>query len=228
VIDPIRKWLPKLSRPGASIRPWQVALVLLVLAGAVLLIAQSYRAIDRELTDAALSRRASVASLAAATLSEKFARLTDIGVALATRVRFRQLIGAGKWAEAAGILKDVTANFPFVERLFLTDPGGTLMADIPERPEVRGRNFSERDWYRGVSKNWEPYVSSVYQRAVAPRWNVFAVAIPIKSTNREILGILVLQMRLDVFFVWINTVEPAKAPHMWRPLPSSYSSIRPS
>lgn len=63
----------------------------LVFAGIILIAWQSYRMIDRELTTAALSRRAAMSDLAAATLSEKFDHLIDISISLATRVRFRQL-----------------------------------------------------------------------------------------------------------------------------------------
>jgi hypothetical protein len=207
VIDAIQKWLPRFLSPGEKTRSGQVAVVLLIFAGAVLLAVQNYRAIDRELTDAALSRRASVAYLAAAALSEKFDRLTDIGIALATRVRFRELIGAGKWIEASAILKNVPEDFPFIDRIFLADRGGTLMADIPVLPGVRGKSFAHRDWYQGVSRNWEPYVSAVYTRTAEPQLNVIAVAVPIRDSNRIVIGILVLQVRLDAFFAWIKAIE---------------------
>jgi PAS domain S-box-containing protein len=172
----------------------------------ILLALLGYRSIDRELTDAALSRRASISYLAATVLSEKFDRLIDIGVSLATRVRFRELIGAGQWAEAGEILKDIPENFLFIDRIFVTDTSGTLMLDIPELPGGRGKNFAYRDWYQGVSRNWEPYVSPVYKRAAAPQYNVFAVAIPIRDKNSKAQGILVLQANLDNFFEWTRKI----------------------
>lgn len=85
-MDAIDKWASRFLRPGKKTGWAQLALALLIFGGAVLLTAQSYRAIDRELTEAALSRRSSVAYLAAATLLEKVDRLTDIGIALVSRV----------------------------------------------------------------------------------------------------------------------------------------------
>jgi PAS domain S-box-containing protein len=172
----------------------------------ILLALLGYRSIDRELTDAALSRRASISYLAAATLSEKFDRLIDIGVSLAIRPRVRELIGDGKWAEAGEFLEDIPANFSFIDRLFLTDASGTVMLDIPELPGARGKNFAYRDWYQGVSRNWEPYISPVYKRAAAPQYNVFAVAVPIRDKNNKVLGILLLQSRLDVFSEWTKNI----------------------
>ncbi|HTE14758.1 MAG TPA: hypothetical protein VK642_06750, partial [Burkholderiales bacterium] len=95
----------------------------------VLLALLIYKSIDQELTNVALMRRASVVNLAAATLSEKFARLHDIGVSLATRVRFRQLVAEGQWADAINILRDVPRDLPVIDRVFLADAEGTLMAD---------------------------------------------------------------------------------------------------
>ena len=188
---------------------WRYAAVFLALVftGIILIAWQSYRALDHELTAAALSRRGAVSDLAAATLSEKFDHLVDVGISLATRVRFRQLIAAGQWAEAIEILRDVPRDLPFIERLFLTDVEGTLMADVPELPGVRGKSFAYREWHKGISRYWRPYVSPVYQRAAAPQLNVFAVAVPIRSGDGEVSGILVLQMRVDIFFEWLKAIE---------------------
>jgi len=120
--------------------------VLLVLGGVAAVAVESYRVVDRELTESALERRAAVSFLAATVLSEKFDRLLDVGVALATRVRFRQLIAAGRWDEAIRILAGVPHDFPFIDRITINDADGTLRADIPRMAEIRGQNFAHRDW----------------------------------------------------------------------------------
>lgn len=192
-----------LQRGFNLLKRWQIyALLTLVLSLYGLLAWRSYSSIDRQLTESALSRRLSLAQLTAATLSEKFERLVDIGVSLSTRVQFRKLIAAGDWDGAGAILADVPENFPFIRRLFLTDPAGTETVDIPHRPGGIGKNFAHRDWYRGVSRRWEPYLSEIYTRTALPQLNVFAAAIPIKSGDGSILGILVLQMELQEFFNW--------------------------
>lgn len=184
-----------------------LAIFLAILSPVILLAAFSYIRTYRDLTEFALSRRQAISSLAAATIKEKLDRLTDIGVSLATRVRFAELVGLGRWQEAIEILQKVPKDFPFIDRVFLTDPGATLMADTPELPGVRGRNFALRDWYRGVSRKWEPYISEVYQRAAEPRFNVVAAAVPIKGKGRKIAGILVLQLRIDSLLEWTKDIE---------------------
>jgi len=172
----------------------------------------------RDLTASTFARRQSMAHLAATGFEQRFGRLTDIGVSLATPVRFRQLVTEGKWEQAIEILKDVTVNFPFVDRAFLADHSGTLMADTPALPGVRGQNFAARDWYQGVSATGKPYISNVYQRAAEPRLNVIAAAIPIKAADEErIIGILVLQVPLDALFGWSAAIgiTPSEAIYLF-------------
>jgi hypothetical protein len=184
-----------LFKAGKKDKRIRIAIFLAIVLPVVLIAAIAYFQTYQELTEFTFSRRQSLADLAATVLEQKLDRLKDIGISLATRVRFKQLVNEGKWDEAIKILQDVSKDFPIIERIFLADPMGTLMADAPALSGVRGKNFASRDWYQGVSNGWKPYVSSVYQRAAEPRYNVIAVAVPIKAEKTA--GILVLQVRLD-------------------------------
>lgn len=183
---------------------WPSILLLgLLAAGATI----HYWMIRRELTEAALTRRLSLARLSSAILKEKFDRIIDVGTALADRVRMRQLIAEGKWDEAIKILNGVPKNFPFIERLFFSDLKGTLMSDLPHLPGMIGKNLADRGWYEGVNQTWKPYLSGIYQRAAKPQLNVIAAAIPINSDKGTRLGILVLQLRAETVFKWTETVQ---------------------
>lgn len=201
-------WLGHRLLKGGK-RNWLIILSVffVIIFPLILIAAFSYIRTHRDLTDFALSRRQAIASLAAATIKEKLDRLIDIGVSLATRVRFAELVGLGRWEEAIEILRAVPKDFSFIDRVFLADPGATLMADTPELAGERGRNFAYRDWYQGASHKWEPYTSGVYQRAAEPRFNVVAVAVPIKAKDRDITGILVLQVRIDSLLAWMKEIE---------------------
>ena len=202
-------WLTNCLLKSNRTRPLVLLSIFLAFIFPVLLIATlSYLRTQQNLTDSGFSRRQTIAYLAAAIVKEKLDRITDIGISLATRVRFRQLVAAKKWDEAIEILAEVPKDFPALDRVFLTDPEGTLMANAPELPDVVGRNFAYRDWYKGASRQWKPYVSEVYQRLAEPRYNMIAVAIPIRGQNEgAVAGILVLQVRLDSFLGWIKNIE---------------------
>jgi PAS domain S-box-containing protein len=175
----------------------------------ILVAAFSYFRTSEELTAAELSRRQALVSLVAATLHEKLNRLTDLGVSLATRVRFRQQVEAGEWQGAVKILHDVPRDFPFIERLFISDLNGVLMADTPALPGVRGQSFAHRDWYRGVKASGKPYVSEIYRRSAAPQHHVIAVAVPIYGGDGRMAGILTLQIKSQTFSDWLNGIDTA-------------------
>ena len=167
---------------------------------------QSYRVIDQELSQAALSRRASVAYLAASVATEKFDRLIDVGVALATRVRFRELVEAGEWDKAMNILRQVPADFPFVDRIILSDAEGITRGELPVLGTV-GQNFAHRTWYGEVMRTRQAYISELYRRTAKPQINIFVAAIPIRNRADGVSGILVMQVRSDRFFEWTNAIE---------------------
>jgi len=166
-----------------------------------------YHEIDSELTTVELSRREAVAQLMAAMLTEKFGRSMDVAIFLSSRAQFRSLVAEKKWDKAIETLHDVADNFPYLDRLVLTDAGGTLQADLPALPGVRGVSFASREWFRGVSRNWRPYLSPVYTRAAAPQYNVFVIAVPIKDTTGHVVGILGLQIRIESLLEWIPEVD---------------------
>ncbi len=180
---------------------------LAAIAATVLMAVVSYQTIDRDLSESALSRRSSISFLAANLLTEKFDRLIDIGVSLASRVRFRELVDAGDWTAAGKILAGVPSDFPSIERITLHDLRGTLVADVPVISAMSGQNFAHRDWFQAVTKTRQPYISRVYLRTAPPQFNVFVAAIPIKNSGGELRAILVLQIRLDRFFEWIKSVD---------------------
>jgi len=182
-----------------------LALAIISIGG---LLAYRYVTLDRQLTDRGLARRAAIDSLVATALSAKFERLTDIGISLATRVHFRQLVDAGHWDDAVQILREMPQRFPFLERVFISDAHGTLMADTPHLPRVVGRNFAHREWFKGVSRDWKPYISGLYRRTAEPRRNLIAVSVPIRGRGGEIAGILVLQVRQEKFFDWVREADP--------------------
>ncbi len=174
----------------------------------------SYVRLTGELTDLILSRRETVAQISAQNIEEKFTNVIDTGIASTTRKIIIDLVEAGRWQEAVNAIADVTEHTPHIERILLVNTEGILKADSPMLPDVRGDDFSFRDWYQGVSRNWEPYVSEVYKRTAEPRINVVAVAVPIKS-NSQVIAILVMQIKLDTFFEWSETIHIGNSGFMY-------------
>ena len=180
-----------------------IGLFLLVL---VTIAVHTYLSVREELTDVVTKRRLALAQIAAVTQSERLDRVVDVAVSLATRVRFADLVAAGEWDSAIQILRGVPAELPFIDRLAVFDPGGTLRADSALE-HVSSRNFADREWYRGVQHGSRPYVSSMYRRAAPPQMDVFAVATPIVDREGRRTGILLLHVNVGVFFAWARELD---------------------
>jgi len=86
------------------------------------------------------------------------------------------------------------------------DADGTLRVIEPSDPIV-GRNFAYRDWYRGVTANWEPYVSEVYRTAAGSEPLVVAVAVPIRGDDGKPTGILMATYSLAQLSAKFTSIE---------------------
>lgn len=157
-------------------------------------------------TELTYSRKQALANLTSWVVKERLDLLKDLGVALASHRDLTTPILQFSWNEAIEQFKNIPRDFPFIERIFLVDQTGTLMADTPHLLNVVGRNFSYQDWFIGVSDNWQPYISQVYKRVAEPHYNVVALSVPIKQED-IVLGILVLQVKLDHFLKGIPSLE---------------------
>ena len=80
---------------------------------------------------------------------------------------------------------------PGIRVAFLANRSGRLIGVVPETPSIIGKDFSFRDWYRGVSRTGRPYVSEVYESAAAGRPRVTAAAAPVRAPSGQVVGILV-------------------------------------
>ncbi|MDO8600752.1 MAG: cache domain-containing protein [bacterium] len=94
----------------------------------------------------------------------------------------------------------------FVGQVFLVDSSGIFVASDPPAPEVMGKNFAFRDWYKGVMGTQYAYLSEVYKRAPEPQYNVVTMAMPIIGENQRVAGIVGFQMRIDHFKEWSKTI----------------------
>jgi PAS domain S-box-containing protein len=73
-----------------------------------------------------------------------------------------------------------------------------MRAVYPPEPAALSKNFAYRDWYRGVTRQWTPYISEVYQTSIAaPHSLVVAIVVPIKDEEGKPIGILMAPYTLD-------------------------------
>jgi len=98
-------------------------------------------------------------------------------------------------SEARRHLLMLTRMNPQIDAVVVADKKGTLWASLPDHPDIMEKNFAFRDWYRGVSREWKPYVAEVVIRSTGEKDTAIHIAVPIIDGKGEVLGILVCPMR---------------------------------
>lgn len=88
-------------------------------------------------------------------------------------------------------LESLTKSLEDVGSLAITDKHGTVWSRYPEAPEVIGKNFAFRDWYKGVSRDWTPYVSDLDLRVIGEKDTAIWVVVPVLDEKNTPIGILV-------------------------------------
>jgi PAS domain S-box-containing protein len=87
-------------------------------------------------------------------------------------------------------LVDLAKNNPEMDWPFIANPDSTVWVNYPVDRQVMNKDLTYRDWYKGVSKEWKPYISSVYKLIVGGKDLAVAVSVPILGEKGKVIGIL--------------------------------------
>ncbi len=130
----------------------------------------------------------------------------NVLAAYAGRFRFREAVKRQDRAEALVHLRQIAESFPELDLPFLSDPAGVLWAIYPEAPQLYGRSFAHRDWYRGVSREWRPYMSEVFP-AARDQAPVVSLVMPIRDLDGKVIGIIGSAQRLETIRQWLLPIQ---------------------
>lgn len=178
----------------------------------------NYLVLRGALINANITRKQVIVDLTKELIFQKLDGFEQFGISLAGNQDFLQKVAVGDWQGAIATLGDVPGKAEFIDRIFLADARGTVLADLPRLEGAVGQNQALTDWYQGVSQKWAPYVSEVYQRSVEPRVNVVNIAVPIATgayPSRQIMGVLVLQIRVESFSLWVQDLKLASGEYLF-------------
>lgn len=175
---------------------------LLLILPSLIITYVAYNQLHTQLTERTLVERQTLARQMALTVESRLDAIQGVGIASAGDIA--PTVEKGEWSKAIKELEHISNEFPYIDRIFLSDTKGRTLAYHPPSPENTGRDLSFRDWYKGVSKNWEPYVSEVFKRAPHPQFNTVGVMTPIKNAKGEPLGAVGFAVNLDTFYKLTN------------------------
>ncbi|MEK6743296.1 MAG: ATP-binding protein [Nitrospirota bacterium] len=191
----MKKWLLEKKRRAIVAGILVVAIPLISLAVFV------HYSVTAALEERIIKETGWFAVIAARQIEERLRSTITLGGVFVTRPYLLAGIKSRDSREMSLHLKILVENTPSLDRAFIASPNGILLADYPVDQKVHGGDFSDREWYKGVSRNWRPYVSEFYRRAAQPQRYLFAIAIPMKS-GEQVIGILVMQPKVD----WLKDI----------------------
>jgi PAS domain S-box-containing protein len=103
------------------------------------------------------------------------------------------LVGSVKkkdFEAAAQHLSSLSKDNPEIQTSWISNPDSTAWVNFPVDKQSYGKDLSYREWYKGVSTEWKPYVSTVYKLFVGEKQLVVSVCVPIHDEKGKIIGIL--------------------------------------
>ena len=156
---------------------------------------------DREKT-----RLQAEAGLSAAYIRSEISGLREIVESYAHRPSLvNSLSGRPRRGDAANLrlhLSQLHRVRQGIGTAFIARTDGRLIEIVPSTPAIVGKDFSFRDWYRGVMASGRTYVSEAYATQATGHANVVAVATPVRAVARTgapgaTKAILVAAYRVD-------------------------------
>jgi len=164
----------------------------------VTLASYAYLIAAASVRDLVRSNNLSAAGLTRELVEREFAHRLHTLESFAGSPGFVDAVRGDDEADVRDRLGVLVRGHPRVVRAFVTDADGLLWSDYPKAPESLGKNFSHRDWYRGLADGWRPYVSEVYRRHAEPRPLLVAIAAPVRAGDGAgVIGTVVYQVLLE-------------------------------
>ena len=185
--------------------------MVLLAVGALLPIALlgwfAYRAAARSVRDLVEANNMATGTITAELVRRDLEQCVGLARAWATLPGVIEAVKGHDEESVRARLRPAVESYPSVDRAFVTDPAGRLWSDFPRAPESLGRSFAHRDWYHGLSRGWQPYVSEVYLRQAEPQRMVVAIAVPVRDEQQEVIGALVVQYHLNQITLWLQRLR---------------------
>ena len=152
------------------------------------------------------------ANLLSSLINEHQQATVSILVSHAQRSSFINAVKKKDFNNIIPHLKSLSKHYAEIDVPFLTDQYGILWANYPVDKTAFGKNLAYRDWYKGVSKNRRPYISTIFRPVVLGKGLTVAVSVPVFDRKGKVIGILSTAQRTAFFvpFVKGNIIDPKK------------------
>ncbi len=185
----------------------KMALVSLIVLPVLLVVVYGFMQTRNQQIRQVYEERQTMATMAAHIVHEKLDHLHDIGISLSTRPAFLKYCEQGRWKEAILLMNDVPAGFPYIHHVLVTDTAGRLLGATHPHAGAGKADLSGQDWYLGVKKQWQPYLSGVYLDPSDSSGLLISLAIPVAIRPARPSCILVVQASVTELLAWNKDIK---------------------
>ena len=194
------------------LRPWlAVGVAVIVVALPMYLgTAATFDDTNARLESSRRAEQARAAETGAKIVADRVGGLQTDLVAVANS-RFMQIAVASGDTVALGAL--VTELRPIVGighetlTVFVENTGGALLALDPPDQSLIGRDFSQRDYFVGVSRDWKPFVSEVFRGAIRGNPATTVVVVPVFGDDDKVVGVFGAAVDLARAADWLTPLS---------------------
>ncbi|TMC46041.1 MAG: response regulator [Chloroflexi bacterium] len=194
------------------LRPWlAVGLVaLVVLLPSYLVTDLTFNDTNARLETSRREEQARAVDTGAKLVAERVDGL-ETDLAAVAESRFMQdALSAGSVENLGGLateLRPVIGIDKETLSVFIEDTHGSLLAIDPPDRTLIGRDFSQRDYFIGVSREWKPFVSEAFQSALQGNPATTVVAVPIFAANGKAVGVFGAAVDLSSAADWLSPLS---------------------
>jgi PAS domain S-box-containing protein len=86
-------------------------------------------------------------------------------------------------------LTNLSKENPEMVSSWISNPNSMAWVNFPVDKRGFGKDLSHRDWYKGVSKEWKPYVSDIYKLFTQNEDLAVSLCVPIFDDKKKVVGI---------------------------------------
>jgi nitrate/nitrite-specific signal transduction histidine kinase len=174
----------------AKIIAWSFVPTVIILVAVALITFTAYQQVTQTLV---IERDRELTRLAAGQLATELAESTSI---LATVTRMADFAQPDPIVQRAALQRARNRLVVFDGGVVILDTFGTVVAAEPERPEIVGQDWSNRNYFREMVRTQRPSFSDIAPDGLQGA-EVIALAVPINGAEGEFLGAMVGMFRLQ-------------------------------
>ena len=153
---------------------------------------------------------ATTASVSAGFVQQHLQGLSDVVAAYARRPRLIEAVRAQDDPAITPTLLELQRTRPGIAAAFISDMSGRVTAIVPPTPAAMHRDFSFRDWYRGLRAGGGPYVSEAFAAAIEGNPLVVATTDYLRGSDGVPVGIIGVSYDLATIQAFIDQLAAAQ------------------